>query len=135
MTGDPLSPLLFCLAEEVLSRGLSELLMGGRLKPISSPRGTVAPSHVLFADDVIVFCRGDQQNLALVMSFFEEYGLNSCQIINKAKSHVFISKHIFYRRRSIANSLGIPIGEIPFNYLGVPIFRGKPRASFFSAYC
>jgi len=53
------------------------------------------------------------------------------QIINKAKSQVFVSKHIYYRRQSIANSLGIPIGGIPFSYLGVPIFRGKPRASYF----
>ncbi|KAL6128598.1 hypothetical protein ACLB2K_071953 [Fragaria x ananassa] len=72
--GDPLSLLLFCLAEEVLSRGISELLNNGRLKPISSPQRVVAPSHVLFADDVIVFCQGDQRNLSLVKSLFDEYG-------------------------------------------------------------
>ncbi|XP_062028531.1 uncharacterized protein LOC133744441 [Rosa rugosa] len=129
--GDPLSPLLFCLAEEVLSRGLSMLLNSGRFHPISSPRGVLAPSHVLFADDVIVFCRGDQRSLHVVMSFLEEYGHNSGQLLNKAKSHVFLSKHIHYRRHSIATSLGIPIGQVPFSYLGVPIFRGKPRASYF----
>ncbi|KAL6178468.1 hypothetical protein ACLB2K_049986 [Fragaria x ananassa] len=106
---DTLSPLLFCLAEEVLSRGISKLLNNGRLKPISSPQGVMAPSHVLFVDDVIVLCRGDQRNLTLVMSLFDEYGQNSGQIINKAKSQVFVSKHIYYRQQSIANSLGIPI--------------------------
>jgi hypothetical protein len=32
--GDPLSPLLFCLAEEVLSRAISNLVSQGRLNQI-----------------------------------------------------------------------------------------------------
>lgn len=72
--GDPLSPLLFCLAEEVISCGISELLNNGILKPISSPRGVVAPSHVLFADDLVFFCQGDQRNLALVMLYLMSMG-------------------------------------------------------------
>lgn len=35
--GDPLSPLLFCLAEEVLSRGISLLVSSGQLQRISFP--------------------------------------------------------------------------------------------------
>lgn len=27
--------------------------------------------------------------------------------------------------------MGIPIGRIPFTYMGVPIFRGRPQASYF----
>ncbi|KAL6175679.1 hypothetical protein ACLB2K_052318 [Fragaria x ananassa] len=92
--GDPLSPLLFCLAEEVLSRGIDNLVITGQVHTISSPRGVCVPSHVLFADDVMVFCRGDQRSLNAIIQFFEEYGLNSGQIINRAKSSVFISKHI-----------------------------------------
>ncbi|KAL6187555.1 hypothetical protein ACLB2K_038953 [Fragaria x ananassa] len=98
---------------------------------ISSPRGVCVPSHVLFADDVMVFCRGDQRSLNAIMQFFEEYGLNSGQIINRAKSSVFISKHIQRRQHSIVSSLGMKLGSTPFTYLGVPIFRGKPRSSYF----
>ncbi|KAL6144809.1 hypothetical protein ACLB2K_055499 [Fragaria x ananassa] len=129
--GDPLSPLLFCLAEEALSRGISYLMNSGQLHPISSPRGTRAPSHSLFADDIIVFCRGDRRSLAVIMDFLGEYGVNSGQVINKAKSQVFMSKHLSYRHHLIVDLLGIPAGTAPFTYLGVPIFRGKPRASHF----
>lgn len=38
--GDPLSPILFCLAEDVLSRGISRLMAEGGIHPLSSPRGT-----------------------------------------------------------------------------------------------
>ncbi|KAL6225674.1 hypothetical protein ACLB2K_004523 [Fragaria x ananassa] len=129
--GDPLSPLLFCLAEEALSRGLSHLMNSRQLHPISSPRGTCAPSHALFADDIIVFCRGDRSSLAVIMDFLGEYGVNSGQVINKAKSQVFISKHLSYRHHLIVDLLGIPEGTTPFTYLGVPIFRGKPMVSHF----
>ncbi|KAM2736700.1 hypothetical protein PS2_024364 [Malus domestica] len=54
--GDPLSPLLFCIIEEVLSRGISKLVHSGCIIPISFPRSVQAPSHVLYADDIIVFC-------------------------------------------------------------------------------
>ncbi|KAL6197994.1 hypothetical protein ACLB2K_027786 [Fragaria x ananassa] len=129
--GDPLSPLLFCLAEEVLSRGISLLVSSGQLQRISSPRNTLAPSHVLFADDVIVFCRGNRRNLSRIMRFFDEYGRVSGQVINKGKSQVFIGNGIHSRRHSISNFLGIPLGSAPFMYLGAPIFHGKPRASYF----
>lgn len=40
--GDPLSPLLFCIAEDVLSAGISKLIQSGSRHPISSPMGVFA---------------------------------------------------------------------------------------------
>ncbi|KAL6204735.1 hypothetical protein ACLB2K_022002 [Fragaria x ananassa] len=84
--GDPLFPLLFCLAEEVLSRGIANLVSFGKLQTISSPRGMKAPSHVLYADDIMIFCKGKKEGLLNLLSFIEEYGLNSGQLVNKEKS-------------------------------------------------
>lgn len=61
--GDPLSPLLFYLVEEVLSRGISKLVQYGSLQLMTGPRGRLVPSHVLYADDVRIFCKRTQQNL------------------------------------------------------------------------
>lgn len=58
--GDPLSLLLFCLAEEVLSRGLSKLVQDGKLNQMTGARGMQVPSHILYADDIMIFCRGTQ---------------------------------------------------------------------------
>ena len=55
--GDPLSPLLFCIAEEVLSRGLTKLVDEGKLEQISGARYSLVPSHVLYVDDIMVLCK------------------------------------------------------------------------------
>lgn len=56
--GDPLAPSLFIIAEEVLSRGLLALYASGAVKPFHVPRGCPATSHLLFADDTIIFTNG-----------------------------------------------------------------------------
>jgi len=52
--GDPLSPILFCLVEEVLSRGLSKLVNDKKILHMVGPEGFLTPSHVLYADDIFV---------------------------------------------------------------------------------
>lgn len=44
--GDPLSPLLLCLAEDVLSRGITYLVETGQLDSISGSRVFRSPSHI-----------------------------------------------------------------------------------------
>ncbi|KAJ0006859.1 hypothetical protein Pint_30793 [Pistacia integerrima] len=58
--GDPESPLLFRLTEEVLSRGLSKLLEEGQITHISSPGG--ADSNSL--RQLIKFSDGYEQTSA-----------------------------------------------------------------------
>ncbi|XP_042483605.1 uncharacterized protein LOC122063975 [Macadamia integrifolia] len=53
--GDPISPLLFIIAEEVLSRGIKSLIHMNKLKPLQGPRGVPTRSHILFADDIFIF--------------------------------------------------------------------------------
>ncbi|WJX39138.1 hypothetical protein P8452_26715 [Trifolium repens] len=57
--GDPLSPLLFCLAEEVLSRGISKLVVDGNMELIKGSRNSLVPSHCLYANDIMVFCSAE----------------------------------------------------------------------------
>jgi len=52
--GDPLSPIRFCLAEEVLSRGISKLVDEGKLSLMKATRHIQFPSHCFYADDLMV---------------------------------------------------------------------------------
>ncbi|KAL6126211.1 hypothetical protein ACLB2K_074262 [Fragaria x ananassa] len=131
--GDPLSPILFCLAEEVLSQGISKLVEEGHIDLLSAPLGITPPSHVLFAEDIVVFMRGTKHSLKTLMHFMEEYGLNSGQQVNKAKSLVFLGKYAYRRRTIIRKILGVRQGSLPFTYLSVPIFHGRLKRIYFLA--
>lgn len=65
--GIPYPPLFFCLAEDVLSCAITYLVQAGLLKPDSGPKNFIAPSHVLYADDVLVFGKGTKRNLEVLM--------------------------------------------------------------------
>ncbi|XP_042490073.1 uncharacterized protein LOC122070041 [Macadamia integrifolia] len=72
--GDPISSMLFIIAEEVLCRGLSELLANNSIKALSSPRGAIIPTHILFADDVFIFSNASIRKQAIA----EELGISIC---------------------------------------------------------
>lgn len=129
--GDHLSPLLFCLAEEALSRGISKLVEDGEVDLISSSRGTQVPSHCFYADDLMVFCKGKVSNLEALKSLFTRYANCSGQIINASKSFFYACGINQARLAHITNVLGFNVGNLPFTYLGAPIFKGKPKAIHF----
>lgn len=125
--GDPLSPLLFCIAEDVLSRAITHLVQLGKFIPMSSPRGYVVPTHVMYADDLFIFCKGSKKNLQNLMGVFNRYSEASSQSISKEKSKIFNGSVPANRLSSIVNVLGFGTGHLPFVYLGVPLFKGKPK--------
>ncbi|KAK3212741.1 hypothetical protein Dsin_017447 [Dipteronia sinensis] len=128
--GDPLSPLFFGIAEDFLSRLLSRMVASDQLFPISYPIGFSAPTHLLYADDVLIFCRGTVKNLRRVVHAFRVYGSISGQLVNWSKSSIIFGSSVSPARISSLQSLvGMQIGQLPFSYLGVPLFRGKPRKS------
>ena len=55
--GDPLSPLLFCIAEEVLGRGITKLVEEEKVDHIKASRYANIASHCFYADDLMVFCK------------------------------------------------------------------------------
>ena len=75
--GDPISPCLFVLAEEVLSRGLCRIYQQGLVKGFHLGRGSSLVSHLLFADDTLIFLRGLKKSLEHLMIFLKEYEMCS----------------------------------------------------------
>jgi hypothetical protein len=87
--GDPLSPLLFCLAEDVLSRGISILVNSGVLDQIKGTRHFKVPSRTFYVDDLMVFCKGKLSGLKELKKLFNNYALQSGQVISTAKSTIY----------------------------------------------
>jgi hypothetical protein len=84
----------------------------------------------LYADDVMIFCSAKMSGIQNLKNLFIEYANCSDQKVNPAKSSIFSSSISPTRLASIVDQLGFSVGSLPFTYLGVPIFRGKPKASY-----
>jgi len=123
--GDPLSPLLFCLAEEVLSRTLEMERVSNSLQPMSYCRGISLPTHILYADDVL------RKNIRCLLRIFKDYSDTSGQLVNFDKNKLFAGAMTGTRRNMLAQLSGFSVGTIPFQYLGCPIFQGKPKRIHF----
>lgn len=66
--GDPLSPALFVIATEALSRGLNELFHNPRFIPYGTPKWSPELNHLAYADDTILFFYADKKTLQLITS-------------------------------------------------------------------
>ncbi|XP_026429214.1 uncharacterized protein LOC113325192 [Papaver somniferum] len=84
-TGDPLSPILFVLMEDMLSRNISSLVEKGNLQAMVSKKG-IHPTHLFFADDVFIFSNGGRKSLANLLKLLDTYQACSGQVINKLKN-------------------------------------------------
>lgn len=63
------SPLLFILAIEVLSRDLSKEFLEERICPYFSPRYCKSITHLLYADDTLIFLNGRKYSIEGCLSF------------------------------------------------------------------
>lgn len=129
--GDPLSPFLFCLADDILSQSLSKLVRDGDLKRIKSNSKNSIPSHVLYAYDILIFCKANLSNIDSLTFVFTNYFHVSGQLVNPCKSSIFFGSICNAKVQTILNRTGFSRGSMPFNYLGVPLFKGKPKVSYF----
>ncbi|KAH1120712.1 hypothetical protein J1N35_003872 [Gossypium stocksii] len=119
--GDPLSPFLFILVTEALHLMLVKVKEIGMIEGIKSiiPRESI--SHLQFADDTILFLRADEnvvRNSKYILCCFEMFsGLS----INFSKSCIVgfdLEEEFLYRLAAVYRCR---IGELPINYLGLPL--------------
>jgi hypothetical protein len=78
----------------------------------------------------MVYCNGRQSNLVALKNLFSRYALASGQMVNARKSTIFSGSITNARLLQIAQFIGFTIGTLPFTYLGVPIFKGRPKVIY-----
>jgi hypothetical protein len=121
--GDPLSPFLFVLVMEAFSRMISAMYSRGLISGFSvgsREHDRVEVSHLLFADDTLIFCRADASQIgyleALLVCFEAVSGLK----VNLAKS-VLVPVGFLEDVDQLASRLGCGIADLPLKYLGLPL--------------
>ncbi|KAF1877299.1 hypothetical protein Lal_00012070, partial [Lupinus albus] len=93
----------------------------------AGPSGLKPPTQVLYADDILIFCKGLKSNLLALNSLIHDYAQASGQHVNLAKCKFYTCSGAARRISNLSAILGFNAGNMPFNYLGVPLFKGKPR--------
>ncbi|XP_035540253.1 uncharacterized protein LOC118344233 [Juglans regia] len=127
--GDPISPYLFIMVEEILYRMIKKAFLDGKILPFYHLRGTPIVSHLLYADDIVIFANGNKASMKSISKILELYEDWSGQIVSKAKSSFIFSKRIsLHRRRSTLSITGFVKGTLSFEYLGIPIISRRLKA-------
>ena len=126
--GDPISPLLFVIGMEYLSRQLSREIKRRRIE--YHQRCKKAGVHsLMFADDLLIFCRASQQSMEGVRDVLKDFKRVTGLQINERKSEIFFSKMNEVEADMLASTLNVVQGSFPVKYLGLPLSTGKWKTS------
>ena len=128
--GDPLSPFLFLLCTEGLNELFNKAAHQGHIKGYSLCRNSPRLTHLLFADDSLLFCRATLEECQRVLDILEVYGRYSSQQINQSKTTIVFSKSTSDdTRNQIKLALGVPEIIQYEKYLGLPSLVGRNKKS------
>uniref|UniRef100_A0A803NGE0 Reverse transcriptase domain-containing protein n=1 Tax=Cannabis sativa TaxID=3483 RepID=A0A803NGE0_CANSA len=92
--GDPLSPFIFILCQEFLSKLLLRAEAQGKLHGIKISRTALAISYLMFADDTILFARANVGDAREILNCLAIYECVSGQVCSKVKSSVLFSNNL-----------------------------------------
>ncbi|KAG7588702.1 Reverse transcriptase domain [Arabidopsis suecica] len=125
--GDPLSPYLFIMVMQALSSLLEKATDLGKINlhpKCEAPRIT----HLLFADDLLVFSNGSRKSLAGIAEVMSRFREMSGLDMNPSKSEIFFGGYSDVDARDLSVAAGITLGTFPTRYLGLPL--NPTRISF-----
>jgi hypothetical protein len=131
-TINPLSPFLFILGAEVLSRLLFREKAAGNIKGLKISKSSPAIHHLLFADDILIFGKATPKEATCIHSCLKKYCLWSSQSINNGKSSIKFSKNINPATAELILDI-LPFSSFPSRslYLGLLILFGNSKHSAF----
>jgi hypothetical protein len=130
--GDPLSPYLFIICADVLSNLLIKAQEENIIKGVKVAHGAPELTHLLFADDSLIFCRANDEEVKQVSNIITDYQNASGQLVNINKSEIMFSKHVREEvKRSIHQILPMQQVKQFAKYLGMPTYIGRSKNQTF----
>jgi hypothetical protein len=130
--GDPLSPYLFLSCVEGFSVLLKNAQLEKNIKGVSFGSTGPTVTHLLFADDSIVFLEGSQSNFQSLRSILQDYEVASGQRVNLQKSSIFFGKGSTDEdKETLKQAIGISSEALSERYLGLPTVVGKSKDGTF----
>ncbi|KAL8099129.1 hypothetical protein AgCh_031709 [Apium graveolens] len=130
--GDPLSHYLFIRCAEGLTAMIKSYEEKRWLQGVKICRKSPAISHMLFADDIYLFCKADKAEAGKIMELLALYEMASGQRVNKDKFTVFFSANVIdYNKDIVCQQLLIKEVDDTTKYLDLPNLLGRNKTVMF----
>ncbi|KAK4284609.1 hypothetical protein QN277_001415 [Acacia crassicarpa] len=124
--GDPISPLLFVLCMDRLSHLICDEVADGNWHPVRVATAGPVVSHLLFADDLLLFGAASEAQASCMLRCLEKFGKASGGKVSIDKSSVFFSPKVSAQsKQRIKSMTHMKISGDIGKYLGFPLSRSK----------
>lgn len=127
--GDPISPFLFVIAIDYLSRLLNHLEDRRAIKGVVL-NDSYSFNHLLFANGILIFVEDNDKYLSKLHFAIKLFEMASRLKINTTKSTISPINVNSERTKVIANVCALVHQNLLVKYLGTPL-RGKPQSKAF----
>ncbi|MCI20983.1 RNA-directed DNA polymerase (Reverse transcriptase), partial [Trifolium medium] len=117
---------------EKLSIAINDAVQQGNWEPIYISNNIPKMSHLLFADDVLLFTKAKNSQLHFITNMFDRFSKASGLKINLSKSRAFYSSGTLQSKINRLTSItGIRSTTTLDKYLGFPILTRRAKKSDF----
>ncbi|XP_062104168.1 uncharacterized protein LOC133815329 [Humulus lupulus] len=119
--GDPMSPLLFVLIMEYLTRSLQLAARAStfRYHPMCN---SLKLLNLCFADDLILFCKGSLSAVRIFKEALGKFSEATGLSINTNKSHIYFGGVNIAERMDIVQEIQLPEGSFPLRNYWMSVF-------------
>ncbi|KAA3486687.1 reverse transcriptase [Gossypium australe] len=130
--GDPLSPFLFLICSEGLSALMRTAKKNGLIRGARTSRRGPAISHLLFADDCMMFGEATEKGVQVLKNLLQIYEICLGQCVNFGKSAIFYSTNTTEESKvAVGREMGVRSLSSPEKYLGLPNMVGRRKKEVF----
>ncbi|GAU28950.1 hypothetical protein TSUD_59630 [Trifolium subterraneum] len=122
--GDPISPLLFVIMMEYLNKCFQKLQKNHNFN-FHAKCEKLSLTNLCFADDILLFSRGDAVSVSLMLETFEKFSKSTGLKVNTSKCCIFFGGVDQCTQDDIKRITRFEEGKLPFRYLGIPMTSKK----------
>ena len=99
--------------------------------PIYEKRMRNYVSHLLYAEDMLIFLKASRKSIMKMNNLLQTFSSQTRLCINKSKSKMYFSKSS-KNKQLLSDLIGIPEGNLPTRYLGIPLSINHLKARHYS---